>query len=52
MGLEVDNIFETKKYLESLKFINEQIDIKVGILNKKYFMIHDPNGILIEIIEK
>ena len=51
-GLAVDNIYDAKKYFQALQMINEEIEIKIGILNKKYFMIHDPNDMLIEIIEK
>lgn len=51
-GLSVDNIDEAKKHLESSKLVKEKIEIKTGILNKKYFIIHDPNNILIEFIEK
>lgn len=50
-GLEVLDIHEAKRYLESTQLIKDEIIIKTGILNKKYFLIKDPNGLVIEIIE-
>lgn len=50
-GLSVKDIKVAKKFIEDKKLINEEIVIKNGILNEQYFIIHDPNGIAIEIIE-
>lgn len=50
-GLGVLDIYEAKRYLESTQFIKDEIVIKTGILNKKYFLIKDPDGLVIEIIE-
>ncbi len=50
-GLSVNNIHEAKLFIENKKLTNEKIIIKTGILGQQYFLIHDPNGILIEFIE-
>lgn len=51
-GLSVPNINQVKELIENNKFIDEKIIIKNGILGKPYFVIRDPNGILIEFIEE
>lgn len=50
-GLSVDNINDAKLFIENKKLTSEKIDIQTGILGQKYFLIHDPNGILIEFIQ-
>lgn len=50
-GLSVDNINNAKLFIESKKLTSEKITIKTGILGNEYFLIHDPNGILIEFIQ-
>lgn len=50
-GLGVSDIYDAKSYLENTKKIKEKIIINTGILNKKYFLIKDPNGLIIEVIE-
>lgn len=51
-GLSVENINEAKKVIENEKLTTDEIIIQKGILGQLYFMIHDPNGILIEFIEE
>lgn len=51
-GLSVENIYEAKSLIETKKLTREHIKIEDGILGQKYFLIHDPNGILIEFIEE
>lgn len=51
-GLCVKDIEESIRLIENNKLTNEKIDIKEGILGQRYFLIRDPNGILVEIIEE
>ena len=51
-GLSVKDIEESIRHIESNKLTNEKIEVKKGILGQRYFFIHDPNGILVEIIEE
>lgn len=52
LGFAVDNINEEKKYIIENNLYNKDILIKEGILNKKFFIINDPNGNNIEFIRK
>ena len=49
-GLCVKDIEEAKSFVLKNK-ISREVEIITGRLGRKYFMIKDPNGILIEIIE-
>ena len=49
-ALGVDEIEKAKSFVIENN-IYENMEIKVGRLGKPYFFIHDPDGILIEIIE-
>ena len=49
--LGVENIDEAKEFV-IYNNICESVNIKTGRLGKKYFFISDPDGILVEIIEK
>lgn len=51
-GLSVNDINEAKNFIEKNKLTNQEIRIKEGILGESYFIINDPNGILIEFIEE
>ena len=51
-GLSVKDIQKSIGHIKSNNLTNEKINIKEGILGQQYFLIHDPNGILIEIIEE
>lgn len=50
-ALGVTNIEKAKKWVLENK-IAEEININIGRLGKPYFFIKDPDGILVEIIEK
>ena len=50
-ALSVESIEEGKKFIINNK-INDNVEILTGRLGKKYFFIKDPDGILVEIIEK
>lgn len=50
-ALCVDSIEEGKKFVIENN-ITDNVDIKTGRLGKNYFFIKDPDGILVEIIEK
>ena len=50
-ALCVDSIEQGKKFIIENK-IKENVDILTGRLGKNYFFIKDPDGILVEIIEK
>lgn len=50
-ALGVENIEQAKEFVIKNEIAND-IEIKVGRLGKPYFFIKDPNGILMEIIEK
>lgn len=52
LGFVVYNIRESKEFILKNNLYNKNILIKEGILNKKYFIITDPNGNNIEFIEK
>ena len=52
MGLYADDLENVQKILLKKGVIETPIEIKSGRLGRKYFFISDPNGILIEIIEK
>lgn len=51
-GLGVKNILEAKEFIESKGIYKEEIKIVQGRLGSPYFFIKDPDGILIEIIQK
>ncbi len=51
-GLGVENIDDAKTFIENQKLFDGEIKITQGRLGKPYFFITDPNGILIEIIER
>lgn len=51
LGLSVNNINDAKLFIENKKLTSEKIHIQTGILGQQYFLIHDPNGILIEFIQ-
>lgn len=51
-GLNVKDIYETKKWIENRQLTDCEIEIHQGRLGRAYFFIKDPNGILIEIIEE
>lgn len=50
-ALGVENIDEAKEFV-IYNNICKSVNIKKGRLGKKYFFISDPDGILVEIIEK
>lgn len=50
-ALCVDSIEEGKEFVINNN-INDNVEILIGRLGKKYFFIKDPDGILLEIIEK
>ena len=50
-ALSVESIEEGKKFIINNN-INDNVEILIGRLGKKYFFIKDPDGILVEIIEK
>lgn len=52
LGFAVDNIDKAKKYIIENNLYDKEILIKEGVLNKKYFIINDPNGNNIEFIQK
>lgn len=51
-AFRVNNVLETKKWIEEKNLTKEEIQIKKGRTCKAYFFIKDPNGIYIEFIEK
>lgn len=51
-GLGVDDIQKAKKFIKKEKIYNEEITIIHGRLGKSYFFIKDPDGILLEIIQR
>ena len=51
-ALGVDDIDKAKNFVLSNNLSKDEIEIVKGRLGKRYFYIKDPNGILIEIIEK
>lgn len=51
-GLGVDDIQKAKEFIKTEKIYNEEITIIQGRLGKPYFFIKDPDGILLEIIQK
>lgn len=50
-ALGVENIDKAKEFVIHNN-ICESVNIKKGRLGKKYFFINDPDGILVEIIER
>lgn len=52
IGFYVDDLKEVQEYLKGIGLIKKEIEIKTGRLGRSYFFISDPDGILIEIIEK
>lgn len=52
IGLYVEDLEKTQDYLLSKRIIEKKTEIKSGRLGRRYFFISDPNGILLEIIEK
>lgn len=51
LGFQVKDIFNAKDYIIKEKLTVEEIIIKKGILDSRYFIISDPNGNNIEFIE-
>lgn len=52
-ALGVEDIEKAKQFIIENNICHDhEIEIKVGRLGKPYFFIHDPDGILVEIIEK
>lgn len=51
IGIGVDNIEDGIKFVKDNN-LAENIDVHHGRLGKDYFFIKDPDGILVEIIEK
>lgn len=51
-GLGVSDINDAKKFIEEHHLSDSEITITNGRLGKPYFLIKDPNGILMEIIEE
>ena len=52
IGFYVDDLKKVQEYLKGTGIIKKEIEIKTGRLGRSYFFISDPDGILIEIIEK
>mgnify|MGYP005791642743 FL=1 len=52
IGFYVDDLKKVQNYLKGTGLIKKEIEIKTGRLGRSYFFISDPDGILIEIIEK
>jgi len=50
-ALGVENIYEAKEFVINNN-IKDIVEIKEGRLGKPYFWISDPDGILVEIIER
>ena len=52
IGLNVNNLEATQEYLLNKGMIKKKVEIRNGRMGRRYFFISDPDGILIEIIEK